>query len=261
MPDPCCSTYTAAPFTSIQRTESKVGARDCNLQVTNDRALKTGRQQPWSEGAGGILTDGREQPQRGLDRRGHVAQLPTDLFSNIDALVGRGQSRGLRGVRGGAQGVRSHVGDGRGLPRASGGSGGGRSLHVTSGAAADESSADLAGDIELATRKGSRPSDCIPGAGVVWSFRLEQPQHPLGAGRGPRRDDPPVAFAQRLRRAHSEILAALTMRQRACAPRRRAADDRARDRGRLGNVDARLDAGLLYRTRCPVAPLVALPLC
>jgi hypothetical protein len=131
-----------------------------------------------------------------------VAQLPTDLVSGSDASVGRGHRHGLRGVRGGAQGVRSHVGDGRGLPRGSGGSGGGRRLHVTSGATTDESPADLPGDVELATREGSRPGDRNPGPGVVWSFRLEQPEHPLGAVRRPRRHDPPVAFAQRLRRAH-----------------------------------------------------------
>jgi hypothetical protein len=129
-------------------------------------------------------------------------------------LVGRGQTCGLGGIRGGTQRVRTHVGDGRGLPRGSGGRGSGGSVHLTSGAATDEPPADLFGDMELATSERPRPGDCVPGAAVLWSFRLEQAQHALSAVRRPRRDHPPVAFAQRLRRAHGNILAALTTRQR-----------------------------------------------
>ncbi len=104
--------------------------------------------------------------------------------------------------------MRSHMGNGSGLSRGSGGCDSGGSPHVTSGAATDEPAADLLGDIKLATSEGSRPGDCVPGAAILWSLRLEQRQHPLGAVRRPRRDDPPVAFAQRLRRAHRNILAA-----------------------------------------------------
>jgi hypothetical protein len=143
-----------------------------------------------------------------------VAQLPTDLLRNSDVLVGRGQTCCLGGIRGGTQGVGSHMGDGRGLSRGPGGRDSGGSLHVTSGAATDEAPADLLGDIELATGERSRPRDCVPGAAIPWSFRLEQPQHPLRAVRRPRRDDPPVAFAQRLRRAHGSILAADTRDRR-----------------------------------------------
>jgi hypothetical protein len=178
------------------------GVRQPGLQVTNDRALKTRRQQPWPEGAGGILTEGRKQPQGGLDGRGHLAQLPMDLLSDGDALVGRSQSCCLRGIRGGTQGVRAHVGNGRGLPRGSGGCRSGGRPHVTSGAATTEPSADLLGDIKLATSKGSRPLDCVPRAPILWSCRLEQAEHPPSAVRRPRRDDPPIAFAQRLPRAH-----------------------------------------------------------
>jgi hypothetical protein len=131
-----------------------------------------------------------------------VAQLPTDLLSNSDVLVRRGQTCCLGGIRGGSQGVRSHVGNGRGLTRGSRGCGSGGSAHVTTGAATDEPPADLLGDIKLATSEGPRPGDCLAGAAIPWSFRLEKPQHSLGAVGRPRRDDPPVAFAQRL--AHKQ---------------------------------------------------------
>ena len=96
-----------------------------------------------------------------------------ELLSDGDVLVGRGQRCCLRGIRGGTQGVGSHVGNRRGLPRGSGGCRGGGRPHVSGGAAADEPSADLFGDIELATGKGPRPRDCVPGAAILWSFRLE----------------------------------------------------------------------------------------
>jgi hypothetical protein len=176
--------------------------RQSCLQVTNDRAQKTRRQQPRPEGAGGILTEGRKQSQGGPDGRGHVAQLPTDLPRNSDVLVRRGETCCLGGIRGGTQGVRSHVGNGHGLTGGSRGCGSGGSAHVTSGAATDEPPADLLGDVKLATSEGPRSGDCRARAAILWSFRLEQPQHSLSAVRRPRRDDPPVAFAQRLPRAH-----------------------------------------------------------
>jgi hypothetical protein len=121
-------------------------------------------------------------------------------------LVGRGpldqRPWRHRRRRGGAQGVRSHMGNSRGLPR---GSGGGRccgSPHVTSSAATDEPPAELVGDGKLATSEGSCPGDGVPGAPIARCLRLEQRQHAFCAGRCPRRDDPSVAFAQRLRRAH-----------------------------------------------------------
>jgi len=133
-----------------------------------------------------------------------VAQLPTNLVSDSDVLVRRGQTCCLGGIRGGTQGVRSHVGNGHGLTRGSGGCGSGGSPHVTSGPTTNEAPADLLGDIKLATSEGSRPGDCLAGAAILWSFGLEQPQHSLSAVRRPRRDDPPVAFAQRLPRAHKQ---------------------------------------------------------
>jgi hypothetical protein len=193
------STYGSLPSVPASdvgvagRPGGRVGVRQPGLQVTDDRALKTRRQQPWPERAGGILTEGREQSQGTLDGRGHVAQLPTDFVSHSDVLLGRGQTCCLAGIRGGTQSVRSHVRNGRRLPRGSGGCGRGRSPHVTSGAASDEPPADLVGDIELATSESSRPRDGVPGAAILWSLRLEQPQHPFSAVRRPRRDDSPVA--------------------------------------------------------------------
>src|SRR3954462_5216126 len=97
------------------------------LQFTNDGAQKTRRQQPRPEGPGGILTERRKQSQGGPDERRHVAQLPTELLSNSDVLVTRGQTCCLGGIRGGTQGVRSHVGNGRALTRGSRGCGSGGS--------------------------------------------------------------------------------------------------------------------------------------
>ena len=199
--------------TRVVRRRGPVGIRQCGLKGTDDRALKIRCQQPWPEGAGGILTEGREPSQGGLGGRGHVAQLPLDLLGNGDVLVGRGQTCGLGGIRGGTHGVRAHVGDGRGLSRGSGGCGSGGSRHVTRGAATDEAPADLLGDIALAPSEGSRPRDRVPRAAILWTFRFEQPQHPLGAVRRPRGNGAPVAFAQRLRRTHGKILAARSIQQ------------------------------------------------
>jgi dihydrofolate reductase len=70
----------------------------------------------------------------------------------------------------------------------------------------DETAARL-GDAELAARKGPEPIDGIAGAAVARSFRLEHAQHALRAVRSPHCDDPPVSFAQCLRRSHTAIFA------------------------------------------------------
>jgi hypothetical protein len=165
-----------------------------------------------------------------------MTQLPVDLSRNSDVLIGCGQSCCLGGIRGGTQGVRSHVGNGRGLARGSGGCGSGGIPHLARGSATDEPATDLLGDIELATSEDSRPGDCFPRAAILWSLRLEQPQHPLGAVRRPRRDDPPVTFAQRLRRAHSEILAGLTTRSAAVAYNGEPGDSLSQGSGGLGRM-------------------------
>jgi hypothetical protein len=80
------------------------------------------------------------------------------------------------------------------------------SAHVTSGSAADETPTDLPGDAQLATGKRACPGDGVAGAAVPRSFGLEQSEHSLRAIRRPHRDDPPVGFAQRLRRPHAQIV-------------------------------------------------------
>jgi hypothetical protein len=70
----------------------------------------------------------------------------------------------------------------------------------------DETAAGLC-DAKLATSKGPQPGDGVAGAAITWSFRFEQPQHPLCAVRRPHRNDPPVSFGQCLRRTHTQILA------------------------------------------------------
>jgi hypothetical protein len=102
-----------------------------------------------------------------------VAQLPADFVSHSDVLFGRGKTCCLGGVGGGTQSVRSHVRNGRGLTRGSGGCGRGRILYVTCGAASDEPPADLRGDIKFATSESSRAGDGVPGAAILWSLRLE----------------------------------------------------------------------------------------
>jgi hypothetical protein len=65
------------------------------------------------------------------------------------------------------KGVRSHVGDGRGLSRGSGGCGSCGSPHATRRSATNEPAADLLGDINFATSEGSRPGDRGPGAAIL----------------------------------------------------------------------------------------------
>ena len=69
----------------------------------------------------------------------------------------------------------------------------------------DETPAGLC-DAKLATSK-ARNRAMASGAAIPRSFRLEQSQHPLRAVRRPHRHDPPVSFAQCLRRTHTQILA------------------------------------------------------
>ena len=183
-----------------------VGLRQVGLEITDDRAEKARREKPGPEGAGGILTDGRQLAQGGSGRRGDMAKLPADLLSDRLRLVRGGQSSRLSGVRGSTECVRAHVRDARGLPGRSGGGYRGRSAHLTSGCVSDESPPGLR-DAKLAAGKRPKPVDGIARAAIPRSFHLEQSDHPLRAVRRPRGDDPPVGFAQRLRRPHAQILA------------------------------------------------------
>lgn len=81
-----------------------------------------------------------------------------------------------------------------------------------------EPTTDLLGHSELTTSEGPRPGHGIAGTVISRSFRFEQTQHPLRAVGGPRRDDPPISFAQRLRRTHAPILPASFQRSGSRCP-------------------------------------------
>ena len=132
-----------------------------------------------------------------------MAVLPLNLVADSLGAVGGGKPGRLGGVSGSTQGVRVHVRDGCGLPGCFGGSHRRRSGNLARSGASEEATADLVGNVELATGKSTRSGDGIAGTTVTWSFRLEQPQHTLCAVSPPGRDDPPVGFAQCLRRAHA----------------------------------------------------------
>jgi hypothetical protein len=103
--------------------------------------------------------------------------------------------------------MRTHVRDCCGLARCSGGSGRCRGAHLTCGGSAGEPAADLFCDVvELVAGEGPRSRDGIAGAGIAWSFRLEQAEHSLRAISSPHSNDSPFGFAERLRRTHNQIL-------------------------------------------------------
>jgi hypothetical protein len=183
-----------------------VGVRQAGLEVTDDRAEKPRCEKPRTQGTGRILTNGRKLSQGGPGCRRHVTKLPADLLTNSVWPVWGGQTSCLDGVGGGAQGVRAHMGDGCDLSGRSGSGRGCRSAHLTSGASILKASADFLGDVKLAMSKSPRPGDRLTGPAIGRRLRLEQSQHPLRTVRRPQRDDPPVGFAQRLRRTHMQSL-------------------------------------------------------
>src|SRR4051794_32060805 len=130
-----------------------VGIRQARLQITDDRAENARREKPRAEGTGRILTDGWELSQGGSGRRGNTAKLPADLLADRLRPVRGRQSSRLGGVRGGAQGVRAHMRDARGLPGRAGGGHRCGTAHVTSSGVSDETAAGLR-DAKLATSKG-----------------------------------------------------------------------------------------------------------
>ena len=148
-----------------------------------------------------------------------MVELPPDLLADGLGSAGCGQAGRLGGIRGGTQGVRTHMGNARGLSRSSRGGRRCRSLNGASGATSDESAADQFGDAELATSESPCPQDRVTGPAIVRSFGLEQPQHPLCTVRRPHRDDPPIGFAQRLRRDHAHIFAVPCEQKRLAAVR------------------------------------------
>jgi hypothetical protein len=116
--------------------------------------------------------------------------------------VGSRQAGGFDGIRGGTQCVRAHVADGYGLTGGPGGGSGRGSLDVTGSAAADESTADLLGSVQLSAGERPGPRNRSARAVISWRFSLEQPQDPLSAVGGPGGDTAPVGFAEGLRRSH-----------------------------------------------------------
>jgi hypothetical protein len=98
------------------------------------------------------------------------------------------------------------VRNGCGLAGRSGGGHRCGSAHLARSRTGDEPAADLRCDVKLATSERACPGDRITRAAVPRSFCLEEPEHPLRAVCRPRRDDPPVSFAQRLRGTHTQIL-------------------------------------------------------
>jgi hypothetical protein len=131
-----------------------------------------------------------------------MADLPLDLVGDSLWAAGCGKPSRPGGVRGSTEGVRGHVRNGCGLPSCFGGCCRRWSGNRARGGASDEATPDLWRDIELATGEGARSGDGFAGTAITWSFRFEQPEHALCAVGRPLRDDPPVGFAQCLRRAH-----------------------------------------------------------
>jgi hypothetical protein len=182
-----------------------------------------------------VLPDGWELPQGGCDRRGHVTQLPANLLTDSVWLIRGGETGCLGGKRGGAQGVRAHMWDGCGLSDRSGGGRCRGIADLASGAPILKTVADLFRDAKLATGKRSRASDRLSGAAIPRGFRLEQSQHPLRAVRRPSRHDPPIGFAERLRRSHTRSV------PRLAAPRPRV--PRKAGALRVDALDGDSDAG------------------
>jgi hypothetical protein len=196
---------SVSPIGLPRGREQVVGVRQAGLNLTDDRAEKTRRQKPRPEGTGRVLTDRGKLSQGGSDRRRHTAKLPANLLADSVRPVGGGHSGGLGGIRRSTKSVRAHMRDACGLPCRPGGR---RrwGAHVTSGASSNEAAADLLWDAKLDTRKRPCPCEGITRAVVLRSLSFKQSKHPLRAVRRPSRDDPPVSFAQRLRRTHTETL-------------------------------------------------------
>jgi hypothetical protein len=74
-----------------------------------------------------------------------------------------------------------------------------RGLHFTRWDAINEAAADSLCDVKLAARENPRPGGSDHEGGYPWSRRLKNLQHVLCAIRRPRRDGPPVGFAECLR--------------------------------------------------------------
>lgn len=183
-----------------------IGFGETDLEVTDDRAESTGREEPRPERARRVLADGREGAKGGPDLRRHVGELPAGLVVDDLWPIGSRQNGGFDGIRRGTQCMRAHVADAYGLTGGPGSRGGCGRTHLAGRHAADEAAADLLGNVQLAT--GERPSagDGRARTIVSGSFGLEQHQDPLCAIGRPGGDKAPVGFAERLWRSHRPTL-------------------------------------------------------
>lgn len=172
------------------------------LYFLDDRPEKPGREETWTERTCPILANLRQLLKSGSDRSGHMLKPPADLLPHGIWLVSSGEARRFGGIRSRAKSVRSDVRNGCGLPCCSCRGDGRERPHVTSGTTTPEPTPDLVGNLQLTTRESPRASDCVTRTAVLWSLRLKQPEHGLGAVRRPHRNDPTVSQAQRLRRSH-----------------------------------------------------------
>lgn len=202
----CPPPRTSAASSSHRRRPTAVWIAQACLEITDDHAEQPRREKPRPERTGRILTHRRELPQRCSDLRRHTPKLPADLLAHSLRPVGSGQASGFGGIRGSAQGVRTHVRDARGLTGCSRSDHRCGSTHLTRRRTTNETATDLLCDAELPTSERPRPGDGATGTTVSRSLRLEQSKHPLRALSGPRRDDSSVRFAQRLGRTHTQIL-------------------------------------------------------
>ena len=205
------------------RCGDAIGVRQARFKVMDDRAEETRREESGPEGAGCILADGRQQPQSGSNRRGHVIKLPADLFPYSICPVRRGETSGLRGICSGTEGMGAHMRDGCGLSGRSSGRRGCRSAYLARWDATCETAADSLCYVKLAACESPRPDDQITRTAIPWSSRLKDLQHVLCAIRRPRGDGPPVGFGECLRRAHTTIFSAASSNH-GCSSRGRSPD-------------------------------------
>lgn len=167
----------------------------------------TGREEPRPERPRGVLAEQRQARERRSGLGPHVLELPADLtIGRIDPLRRRQRNR-PRGIGRRTEGVRSHVSNTGGLRGSAGRGHGSGGAHLARSPAGDETPTNLLGGPELTPAERPRPSDRVARPAVFRSLRLEHPQHPLGAIRGPQRDETPIGLAEGLRRRHASIIA------------------------------------------------------
>jgi hypothetical protein len=127
-----------------------------------------------------------------------MLELPADLVIDRAGSFGRPEGSCLRGIGGRAEGVRSHVGDARGLCGRTGGRHSSRGRHAVRSTTSDEAPANFFSGTQLAASESSRPSDRFSRAVIFRSLRFEQAQYSIGAVRCPQRDNATIGFAQSL---------------------------------------------------------------